>query len=502
MSQAAHAEAIRALQGGDFRAAEQHCRTALESNPDDPGALNTLAVILSRTGRLRDACLVLERMVAADGSNPLVKFNLGSILQRLGRHRHAAEMLASALETHPDIAEAHTGLARSLNALGHHAEAAEAAERALWINAGHAPALLEMARAERMGGQPASARDRVAGAVEWESVSARDRARLLVELGRAHDALGAYDDAFDSFERACAVRAESPEFKRLNPQVHQMLIRSLGDWAQPGCAADWPASWAKAPSKDDPAFIVGFLRSGTTLLERIVGSHPRLATTDEALAIPKILGEIGLKSLTTALPQIHRIRALELQRVYSQFLRQTLADDLPDDARVVDKLALNIINLPIIRRVFAGSKVIVALRDPRDVVMSCLMQPWDANFTSVRFRDAGSIAQVYSEVMGLWTRYREVLGLDYAEVRYEQLVSDTEGESRRVIGFLGEAWDDDVLAYRTGAGDRMATTPGAEAVARPVYDSSIGRWKRYAHRMGPAIDAVAPFVASFGYETA
>ena len=112
------------------------------------------------------------------------------------------------------------------------------------------------------------------------------------------------------------------------------------------------------------------------------------------------------------------------------------------------------------------------------------------------------VVDEYGEVMGLWMRYREVLGLEFTEVRYEQLVSDTSGEARRVIGFLGEAWDDAVLEYRSGAKERMSTTPGAEAVARPVYDSSIGRWKRYAHRMGPAMEALTPFVESFGYETA
>ncbi|MCA9283133.1 MAG: sulfotransferase, partial [Phycisphaerales bacterium] len=442
MSQAAHAEAIRALQSGDFRAAEQHCRAALEANPEDSGTLNTLAVILSRTGRLRDACIVFEKLVSVDGSNPLVKFNLGSILQRLGRHREAVETLSSAVATHPDMVEAHAGLARSLNALGEYSQAADAAEQALWIKAGHAPALLEMARAERMGGRAEAARSRVGAAVEWTDISPKDRSRLLVELGRVHDALGAYDDAFDAFERACAVRVEAPEFARLNPKIHEGLIKSFSDWAVPGCTDDWPASWAKAPSNDDPAFIVGFLRSGTTLLERIVGAHPRISTTDEALAVPRLVSAIGLQSITTALSSINRLKAMELQRAYFQFFRQTLGDEIGEGTRIVDKLALNIINLPIIRRVFAGSKVIVAIRDPRDVVMSCLMQPWDANFTSVRFRDIASIARVYGEVMGLWMRYREVLGLEFTEVRYEQLVSDTSGEARRVIGFLGEAWDD------------------------------------------------------------
>lgn len=502
MSQATHGQAIQAIQAGDLRAAEAHCRAALDQSPDDPGVLNTLAVILSRTGRTRDAAGVLQRLTSIDASNPLLRFNLGSIQQRLGRHREAAEMLKAAVELHPDLIEAHAALARSLNVLGDHPGAAQAAEQALWIQAANAPALLEMARAERMGGQPAFARDRLAPATEWEGISPKHRALIWNELGRAHDALGEYDAAFDAFEKACAVRLEAPEFARLDPRIHEALLAQLDAWATPGCTEGWPDSWAKAPSTDDPAFIVGFLRSGTTLLERIVGAHPRLATTDEALAVPRLLSAIGLQSITKALPAINRLKAMELQRAYHQFLRQTLGDDLPEGRRVVDKLALNIINLPIIRRVFAGSKVIVALRDPRDVCMSCLMQPWDANFTSVRFRDLANIARVYAGVMGLWLKYREVLGLDFLEVRYESVVSDTAGEAKRVIGFLGEPWDDAVLGYREEASARTASTPGAEAVARPVYDSSIGRWKQYAARMEPALSELAPFVRAFGYETA
>lgn len=493
---------MQAIQAGDLRAAEAHCRQALAQSPADAGVLNTLAVILSRTGRMRDAAGVLGRLIAMDGSNPLLMFNLGSILQRLGRHREAAEHLRRAVELHPDLAEAHAALARSLNVLGDYPGAAQAAEQALWIQAANGPALVEMGRAERLGGAPASARDRLAAATEWEGLSAKHRALIWNEVGRAHDALGDYDAAFDAFERACVVRAGAPEFARLDPRVHEAMIRQFDAWAVPGCTDGWPESWAKSPSANDPAFLVGFLRSGTTLCERILGAHPRLATTDEALAVPRLLSAIGLQSVTGVLGSINRLKAMELQRAYHQFLSQTMGDDLPEGARVVDKLALNIINLPIIRRVFAGSKVVVCIRDPRDVCLSCLMQAWDANFTSVRFRDMASIARVYAEVMGLWLKYREVLGLDFMELRYEEVVADTPGESRRMIEFLGESWDDAVLGYREDAAARTSTTPGAEAVARPVYDSSIGRWRKYAHRMGPALETLRPFVESLGYETA
>jgi hypothetical protein len=156
--------------------------------------------------------------------------------------------------------------------------------------------------------------------------------------------------------------------------------------------------------------------------------------------------------------------------------------------------------LPLVARVFPEMKILFALRDPRDVVISCFMQRLPLNAVSVHYLTLEGTANKYAATMRAWLKIRPLLKNPVIEVRYEDTVSDIERQARAVLGFLGLPWDDAVLEYHHRARKKHVHSPTYEAVTKPIYSSSIGRWRHYAAKLEPCMPTLQPFVEAFGYD--
>ncbi len=155
--------------------------------------------------------------------------------------------------------------------------------------------------------------------------------------------------------------------------------------------------------------------------------------------------------------------------------------------------------LPLVARVFPEMKIIFALRDPRDVVVSCFMQRLPLNAVSVHFLTLEDTAKKYATTMRAWLKIRDMLQNPWIEVRYEDTVADIELQARKVLDFLDLPWDDAVLGYHRRAREKHIHSPTYEAVTKPVYSSSVGRWRHYGPQLEPILDVLQPFVEAFGY---
>jgi len=174
--------------------------------------------------------------------------------------------------------------------------------------------------------------------------------------------------------------------------------------------------------------------------------------------------------------------AAELRREYWRAVDR--AGGISEGTRLLDRLALNIVYLPLVRRVFPEAKVLVALRDPRDVVLSCFMQIYRPTDSVANFNDIESAARLYEEAMELWFALREHAGLDCLECHYEDVIGDPRAALTRVVAHLGVGWDECVL------------DSGAE---EPLHGRAIGRWRRYRDELVPVLPRLARFVAALGY---
>ena len=155
--------------------------------------------------------------------------------------------------------------------------------------------------------------------------------------------------------------------------------------------------------------------------------------------------------------------------------------------------------LPLVARVFPEMKVVFALRDPRDVVVSCFMQQLPLNAVSVNYLTLEGTAKKYAASMRAWVKIRAMLPNSWIEVRYEDMVADLETQARRVLEFLGLPWDESVLEYHRRAQRKHVHSPTYEAVTKPVYSSSVARWRNYETQLEPYLDILQPYVEAFGY---
>jgi tetratricopeptide (TPR) repeat protein len=242
------------------------------------------------------------------------------------------------------------------------------------------------------------------------------------------------------------------------------------------------------------AFLGGHPRSGTTLLEQILDAHPGVAALDEPAAFLEVLQ-----------PEFHKSNELSSARVnvlrhhYLQALREELGADAAG-RMLIDKNPSPTARLPLWLRVFPELRVMMALRDPRDVVLSCYFQNIPLNSANVNFLSFDRLAKHYADLMGIWLAVREWPGYAWIETRYEDIVADLPKEGRRVTEFLGLPWHPGQARYYEKSGSKQLYSPTYQDVTRPVYQRSVARWRAYEKHLAPILPALEPFCRALGYD--
>lgn len=266
-------------------------------------------------------------------------------------------------------------------------------------------------------------------------------------------------------------------------------------------------SWKKLPRTSDyPAFIVGSPRSGTTLTEQVLASHSNIHVLSEEPCLRRTINDAG------------RILALETYQ-YPEFLADVTPEHIeslqqayfketriviPEDAQskhLIDKNPASIAHLCFIARLFPQTQILMILRDPRDVCLSCFTQPFAFNDATRNYYSLESTVEFYAMMMDAYLHFKETLPLNILEIKYEDMVTELEPEARKMLEHLGEPWDDDVLRYYEKDKHRNINTPSYEAVTKPTYTSSIGQWKHYETQFAPYLSKLEPYLEKFGYDT-
>jgi hypothetical protein len=267
----------------------------------------------------------------------------------------------------------------------------------------------------------------------------------------------------------------------------------------------WREEGTATPSPHRLAFLGGHPRTGTTLLEQILGAHPGITAFDEPMAFPDEVAEklapmnaasaLTMETLDglTASPRGHF-----QQRYFKSLLREQADGAKP--ALLLDKNPSPTAWLHLWLRLFPELKVIITLRDPRDVMVSCYFQNLRLNATNANFLSLERTARHYADLMDVWLRMRELGGFDWIETRYEDIVANLESEGRRVTEFLGLTWDAQQAAFHETNRKKFVFSPTYNEVARPVYQRAVGRWKNYAEALSPYQQRLASYCRVFHYE--
>ena len=255
------------------------------------------------------------------------------------------------------------------------------------------------------------------------------------------------------------------------------------------------------PGIDNPVFIIGFPRSGTTLLDTLLRGHPAIRVAEESDAVPALVNRLSGQS-------DERLETLaDLQDRNVEDFRKTYFDALARHAKPaegilrIDRFALNTVYAGEIYRVFPQARFILMLRHPADCVLSCFMQTFYETSANAGFFTPEDSAHLYDRVFSLWRRYTGLLQLNVLQVKYEDLIADAEATCRRILDFLELPWHPGILEHERSAGDRpLIGTASYDQVTRPLYTEAQGRWQRYRAEMAPALPILEPWIRYFDYE--
>jgi len=418
-----------------------------------------------------------------------------------GRYREAIEATEASEAAGIESAELYAQRATACERLHRLEEARAAAEHALELAPDHPRAAFTLAQVEARSGDLDAARTRLRELLRTQ-LPPFQRAAVAAELGKVLDRQGDRETAFAAFTASNnAVKGTVDRNANLDTIFHAIDKRRT--WF----TREQTAGWRNDEPEDDapsPVFLVGFPRSGTTLTEQLLASVGQVVVSDEQMVFDRLMQEApkllkrkilypdGLADLTPT--------DLAWLRLHYWKLVEEMVGEVPEGGTFVDKLPLNLLKLGPIHRIFPRAKIVVLLRDPRDCCLSCYMRAFVPNQAMVNFLDLSRTARFYAAAMDLWLHYRDALPLDYLEVRYEDLVADLEGGARRLLDFLGLPWDDAVLHFYEQAGKRDVTTPSYAAVASPIYQHAVGRWRNYKKQLAPILPVLAPYVEAFGYK--
>ena len=450
-------------QWGDFEAAVEAYERALRVAPEFPAALSNVARAYRRLNRIEDAVHACTRALECSPDDPLLLGDLATCLELLNRLDGATETAKAALQIdHNDL--------RSNIVLG---------------------------TCDRRQGRVDEAIERLES-LDMTGAPEKERIDLTYELAQAYDRKGDYATAFEHFETANRLCAESSEARKLTKLSYQKHLEANRDGLTPEKVAGWrELSPYEGPT---PIFLVGFPRSGTTLLENILDAYPGLLAMDEAPAVrwARQVVEMSPEGYPDGLANIDDATLAEARDEY--FRRAEVHLRQPISGRqLVDKMPLNMTELGMISRMFPDAKVILALRHPCDCVLSAFMQNFRMNAAMVHLTSLQGAAKLYAEVFDLWAQLVEVLDVTHYVIRYEDLVADFEHEIRSLIDHLDLPWRDEILSYATRSENRRITTPSYQQVLQPIYRRASGRWLNYRDFIKPVLPNLAPYVARHGY---
>ena len=424
-------------------------RAAHARAPQSLEVLGTLAYTEFRLNNHTEAERLLRALCARRPTDLDPRLKLGEALGRLGRPEDAVVVYRDAVRLHPDDGGLWMALAQAADEAGDREVAVEAYERALELRPGWViplAGILSLLRGKASDSQISRAREWLAApTLGDEGVSV-----LGYALGKALDGRGEYAEAMACWQRANMAR------RRVTGPMDRVALE-----AQVTALLEAPAPDAVPGASDHarPVFVVGMLRSGTTLVEQVIAMHPQAAGCGELPTLPAIAANPGTAAADAA-----------------RYLEIAVRRGDPDALRLVDKLPLNFFHLGHAARLFPNAHVVWCRRDPRDVALSNYSENTALQFPfATDFADIALMQDAHDRLMRHW---QNVLSLPILEIEYETFVSDLEPQARRLIEFLGLDWDPACLDFHESR--RAVQTPSRWQVRQPAHTRSIGRWRSYA----------------------
>ena len=492
------------MAAGRFEQAYALLRRRTQLTPHDAFAWADLAGCLSAARKSDHALMAWDEALKLEPDHADLLSGKAGVLQSLGRTDEARALHIRALALQPESFGAAFGLALLAVETGDWDEAARLAGPLEARGHDH-PGLAWMTARIALGrGDFAQAQTRAAALAGDQRLGPEQRADSLLLQADALDRLGRCGEAFAAAAAGKGLQRRLFAERAAGREGVVARLERLNIWFEEAAAADWaraPAGAAIPGEARAHAFIVGFPRSGTTLLEQALAGHPEVVALEEpptlAAAAAEFLGS------PEGLQRLARLTPAQAQPWRARYWAEVRALGIDAAGKLfLDKAPAETSSLPLIAKLFPEAKLLFALRDPCDVALSCFMSSFQMNALTYAFTDLEQTVACYAATMRLAETCRRILPLDLREVRHEALVEDFEAELAKIAGFLGLDFDQAMLDVAATARSRSVRTPSAPQVRDGLTAARLGRWRGYAEQLEPALPGLQPWIKRFGYAPA
>lgn len=472
------------FEDGKFEAAALSLSRAVLLQPDNAWALNNLAAVLAELRRFDEAVRLLRQSITLDPANAQAHHNLGLSLMELGLCAEAQSCFERAIELRPGFAEALTSRATLCLQEGDDESAERFLDKALAGDPSNGTAHLIRALQRRV--TPSAWVEQLRSAYRRRAGRpSKDLIDLDFAMGKACEDLGEYDAAFEAYAEGNRLHyARRPYDEARDERFVEKMISAFG--------ADLYGEDAVRPRPVDPRglsrmpiFIVGMPRSGTSLLEQTLATHPEVHGAGELTLLDEILAPFPID---VPPPGARRAWLERLRALGNEYLDRAWTAEVREHV-LIDKMPSNYQYLGLLPLMIPGAKLIHMTRDPMDTCYSCFVTPF-AHGHEYAF-DQHALGRHYLRYRRLMDHWRGVLPPGWLfEVSYEGLVADFEGEVRRVLAHAGLSWHEGCTRFYENK--RVVRTASRVQVREPIHSRSVARWRRFERHLQPLLQALAP----------
>ncbi|RWB67372.1 MAG: sulfotransferase family protein [Mesorhizobium sp.] len=463
---------------GRIAAAVDFFRGAVDIKPDQLAARDNLGSSLKQLGQFDAAEEIFRGTIGRNPFHVRARIGLAETLQEAGRLDEAIKLFRESLSIRPKDAELLYGLGVAMMEKGKLDEAADLARQAVAVVPGMAKAWLLLTQVKRQ-----TERDKELAGMEAEHAKAPQgslaRMQLSFGLGKVNDDLKDYGRAFDYFAEGNAIRRQGIDY---DP------VRTRGEFEAMKAAFDktfFEKHRTSDISDDTPIFVVGMPRSGTTLVEQIIASHPQVYGAGELNILKTAVGKQFPMSMPGGFPAGIADMPDKAFAEAGQAYLDMLHSRYPGYRHVTDKMPGNFMLVGFLHMMLPKAKIVHCARDAAATCLSIFKVHFRGDSHRYGY-DLGELADfhnLYTDIMAHW---HKVLPGVVHDVRYEDFVADQEGQTRALMAHLGLPWDDKVLSFHET--DRPVRTASAAQVRQPMYQGSVDLWKRYGDRLKPLLD--------------
>lgn len=486
--------------GGHLQFALEDYQRAADLAPEDPNIHERVGLCAMKLKEHAIAVSAFDAALACDPNQQQILYLRGLCLTELGDHEGAEKSFEMAIAVDPTAANALATLSTILVRKGDGDRARELAQRALSIEPHHPTALVSLSLADLAQKRYADGERVIRELIANDNLTPSNRAQAFTMLGDALDGQKKYADAFAAYCQANE-HHQRHYFSQYSGNPGSEAARHLINFFEGERAERWRPAEDTVEVEGEfegHVFLLGFMRSGTTLLEQVLASNPDIAALEEK----GLLSEPGERYFTSipGLQKLADIHGEELANVRRDYWKRARALLPATSARIfLDKQPLNTSRLPLIVKVFPKARIIFALRDPRDVVFSCFRRHLRVTGTQYEFLLIENCARFYSNLMRLAEICRNKMPMNLLEHRYEDMVQDFDGRIQAVCDFIGVPFTDAMRNFSEQKIVADLRSPSAMQVRQPLYGDGIAHWRRYADQLAPILPILEPWVEKFGY---